>query len=579
MSNLFSWQRSVRLRAALATVFAMALSTATAGGISIQEDSVEFEGPRQVSPGSQVVIRFRASQYTYGSNQFGYTAIAVAPSSDSRRVNSANFDRWDVYGLLLTTPSGERLFEDEARPFVVRFPAPERPGKYDVIIGGVPIFRNAPLKTGGGRRDAFVPHTNDKRELSRTIAGYPGMVRYLASFEVLPAGRTIVDESPPLYLRLNNKIPTDVTVTGGVHDEALRFSWSVGPEFRGERRGLLYRYRLDPADDEWSAWTSATSVDYAFLARGVHQFSVQARSLRGESIVDSRPATYQFSIGKEYVSRPTKASLTKAPFGATPSTAQSVSFANVYSKSRALLVGLWNFSDTNNLPQFDKSKIQADIDGMRSALLQNGFESVQTLMEETVKREDIAKAIETLLGSVNRDDRVLVYFSTHGFPDPTLPTDAYLATTDCEVSSPGVRCFRLNDLDTVAQRMIEGKQARQVLFVIDSCFSGLGVSRKSTAYTPDLARLAARQGAFMLTAGMANQTAQIDPTLGKSTFTHYLVEGLKGKADIMGNDGIITLAELYVYVQYEVARQTRGEQIPMLGKIRGDGEMLFRPTR
>jgi uncharacterized caspase-like protein len=95
---------------------------------------------------------------------------------------------------------------------------------------------------------------------------------------------------------------------------------------------------------------------------------------------------------------------------------------------------------------------------------------------------------------------------------------------------------------------------------------------------PDLTRLAVPKGAFMITAGMANQLAQIDPKLGMSTFTHYLAEGLNGGADILGNNGLITLSELFVYVQYKVAEQTQATQIPMLGRMKGDGEMIFRPA-
>jgi hypothetical protein len=138
--------------------------------------------------------------------------------------------------------------------------------------------------------------------------------------------------------------------------------------------------------------------------------------------------------------------------------------------------------------------------------------------------------------------------------------------------------LRLNDLQTHADRALEGKQVRQVLFAVDSCFSGLGIARKSVGVT-NLAQLAVPQGAFMLTAGMANQLAQIDPSLGMSTFTHFLAQGLNGEADILGNGGLITLSELFVYVQYKVAVTTQAQQIPMLGRMKGDGEMLFLPNR
>ena len=81
----------------------------------------------------------------------------------------------------------------------------------------------------------------------------------------------------------------------------------------------------------------------------------------------------------------------------------------------------------------------------------------------------------------------------------------------------------------------------------------------------------------MLTAGMADQLAQIDPDLKMSTFTHFLAKGLQGDANLFDKNGIISLTELFLYTQYNVARQTDSKQIPMLGRLMGDGEMLFRP--
>ena len=80
-----------------------------------------------------------------------------------------------------------------------------------------------------------------------------------------------------------------------------------------------------------------------------------------------------------------------------------------------------------------------------------------------------------------------------------------------------------------------------------------------------------------MTAGMADQKAQIDPNLGMSTFTHFLASGLEGAAAHYDRGGVITLSDLYTYVQYNVAKQSNSQQIPMLGRLTGDGEMLFKP--
>lgn len=216
---------------------------------------------------------------------------------------------------------------------------------------------------------------------------------------------------------------------------------------------------------------------------------------------------------------------------------------------------------------------------MKRALSRNGFE-VTVLKSARVTREDIATALEKLFEASGRDDRLLVYFSTHGFADSGNAAEGYLATSDCRMRSPTARCFRLGDLETHSNREINGENVKQVLFAVDSCFSGLGIARKSASSSMvDLSRLAGAQGVFMLTAGMADQFAQIDPRLGMSTFTYYLAEGLNGSADLVGNGGLITLTQLYVYVQYKVAAATRAKQIPMMGLMRGSGEMLFRPAR
>jgi hypothetical protein len=59
-----------------------------------------------------------------------------------------------------------------------------------------------------------------------------------------------------------------------------------------------------------------------------------------------------------------------------------------------------------------------------------------------------------------------------------------------------------------------------------------------------------------------------------STFTYYLAKGLSGEADLI-DDGVISLTELMLYVRYQVAKKTDGQQTPMMGRLHGSGEMIF----
>ena len=59
---------------------------------------------------------------------------------------------------------------------------------------------------------------------------------------------------------------------------------------------------------------------------------------------------------------------------------------------------------------------------------------------------------------------------------------------------------------------------------------------------------------------------------GMSAFAYYLVQGLQGAADL-NRDGIVTLQELYEYVEQQVTRKSRsvgGNQHPVMkGELEG----------
>ncbi|WP_160105626.1 caspase family protein [Pseudomonas izuensis] len=553
---------------AFVTLFLLTLTTAWAGNVQVDRDMVEFEtGRKTYQPRSSIVLRFNTAEYFYGSQEYAYLPLIVTASNDT--LDSAGVDNWLVYGVLSNAPGTSEELSNGAAPYIFRFNAPDRPGKYKVYIGSRPLFRDYPLKSGAGYKEAFVPHTFDARELVKTVLAYPSSLQEVSEFEVV-GGFLPPSETAPVYLQVNGTVPSKAKFPGGILLNPIKFSWYVGKEFTGDRKSVLYRYRMEPEDEEWGAWTSADQVAYSVLLKGIHRFRVQAKHLKEDKWIESIPATMQFALNKDHITKPTRETLTKG--GAVSN--GSVAFNEVYKKSYALLVGVWKFDDAAGFPQFDEKRIQKDISSMEAALKGNGFEV--KILSGAVNKSTVVEALDEIVELAGRDDRIFVYFSTHGFPDPLMGSEGYLATSDCVLKKPTVGCLRLNDLSVTAERALDGKQVKQVLFAIDSCFSGLGVVRKSVA-VPDLTRLAVPQGAYMLTAGMADQTAAIDRDFGMSTFTHFLSSGLSGEADILGNNGMITLSELFVYVQYKVAQRTDSKQIPMLGKMRGDGEMLFNP--
>lgn len=54
------------------------------------------------------------------------------------------------------------------------------------------------------------------------------------------------------------------------------------------RPGVVYQYRLDPVDAQWSAWTAQPSIDYTTLDHGHYTFRVRSRSAAGIASGETR---------------------------------------------------------------------------------------------------------------------------------------------------------------------------------------------------------------------------------------------------------------------------------------------------
>jgi uncharacterized caspase-like protein len=87
-----------------------------------------------------------------------------------------------------------------------------------------------------------------------------------------------------------------------------------------------------------------------------------------------------------------------------------------------------------------------------------------------------------------------------------------------------------------------------------------------------LERLTRSKGRAILTASRSAEVSLELPELGHGVFTYYLMQGLKGAADL-NHDGIVTLQELYEYLEQQVTQKARsvgGNQHPVMkGELEG----------
>jgi uncharacterized caspase-like protein len=134
----------------------------------------------------------------------------------------------------------------------------------------------------------------------------------------------------------------------------------------------------------------------------------------------------------------------------------------------------------------------------------------------------------------------------------------------------------MDEVQTIFDRL----EAERVVVFLDACHSGAAggrtfASKRTRAGRVDdlfLERLARSRGRAIVTAARSNEVSIELPELGHGLFTYYLLQGLRGAGDL-DRDGIVSLQELYQYLDQEVSRKSRssgGNQHPVMkGEVEG----------
>lgn len=243
-----------------------------------------------------------------------------------------------------------------------------------------------------------------------------------------------------------------------------------------------------------------------------------------------------------------------------------------YEDSWAIVIGIDDYAKWPKLQYATR-----DAESIRQSLIEKfGFsaEKVFMLKNGQATRNGILAAFHDQLehSGVKKNDRIFVFYAGHGATKHLSSGRdlGYIIPVDSNPDDFAADAIPMTDLQNIAESM----NAKHLLFVMDACYSGLGLTRGgggSKNYLRDNARRIGRQ---MLTAGGTDQLVADGGPNGHSVFTWAVLQGLAGKGDLNG-DGFITATELAAYVAPAVASVSN--QSPAFGSLPGSegGEFVF----
>ena len=187
-------------------------------------------------------------------------------------------------------------------------------------------------------------------------------------------------------------------------------------------------------------------------------------------------------------------------------------------------------------------------------------EQVRILIDDNATHRNILMAMREVYQRADENDVVLFYFSGHGLPGAFLPVDYDGVENRLEH-------YQLRDA-------LLSSRSRHKLVIADACHSGSLAGRQAlaskggggaeaalTAFYQGLND--ARASTALLLSSKGEEISLEDRGLRSGIFSHFLIEGMKGKADADGNQ-LVTIQELFGYVHGEVRRYTGNIQTPTL---------------
>jgi hypothetical protein len=179
---------------------------------------------------------------------------------------------------------------------------------------------------------------------------------------------------------------------------------------------------------------------------------------------------------------------------------------------------------------------------------------IRVLIDEDATKANIMKTLNDFGAKAGENDMLMFFFSGHGMSGSFLPYDY----------DGGYQVLKQSDI----LKVMEQSHAKSKVVIADACHSGSFTAKENIADESTLNSLYrtfnnSRGGTLLFLSSKAEEISIESEGFRQGVFSHYLIKGLKGEANL-DNDNIITVEEIYNYAYTNVRRFTNNQQTPMI---------------
>lgn len=219
----------------------------------------------------------------------------------------------------------------------------------------------------------------------------------------------------------------------------------------------------------------------------------------------------------------------------------------------AVIVGISKYEHMPSLKYSDDDayKIYAFLKSPEGGALKDN--QIKLFIDEDATRVNLLRGMNELFMKADENDMIVFYYSGHGLEGSFLPIDY----------DGFANAIQHDEI----KNMFNKSHAKYKVCYADACHSGSLLAAKSP-YSSSLLYFYedlnnASGGTAFLMSSKDKEYSLEDGGLRQGIFSHYLIKGLAGEADADKNY-IVTISELYKYVNGHVKEYTANAQTPLI---------------